>query len=646
MSDSTATANPPEWAPWRGLLQWSPFKIDALGLVTLLGAEEINASVGRLVRSQLLEYFPLLGAFVIAGNAFRNKQAGFNLYNITQGIHTTDLAAWLTRWMSSQKFESNRSFVRWTVEPIKVPFREKLLGMSLPFFGNGMLLAMTVLSYDWYGFANAIAMFLSIVVRCYMVSSVRNAIDKRVKEAYDKLEPHQHTTFADAMHDWEVKNKQAKASVNGGDSEAKPCLNSRPHHLSPHIGWNGTESAKVLIIMNDAKAVTMMIPRDLLAPPSVFIANLEPLNRPLYGIMRWLGWIAFAVQVITIGMADLATQIVTVALLVIPTVLFVARLGCDDSRWWKNSRSFICRNLPKRTRDQIPQPYDYGRDWPELQSVSWIGSMLKAEVYEWPWSHEFPHDAKGPKGNVDVPALKGDSHYDYNLERPVSKRQWLYAWLQMSGEEQESMDKWDLFPHKRGNNQVWLDVFALMTKRTERLQKRTWSIKSLVGTPKVTPATTATTAPLQHSTQEPKLPKLDTRLPKYHHGTKPIKVEEEQDTADTAQDGTALSPGSLSTSPGGITSPTTGHRTSVAFTPSAEDRREGIEAPKRASTEPPIRGRRHSMASAVPTSSAFWLTSQINQQKQDGEATSESDDTLLGRRPEAGGGSDDIGDMH
>ncbi len=633
----TATAHPPGWAPWRELLQWAPFKIDALGLVTLLGAEEINASVGRLVRSHFLEYFPLLGAFVISGNSFRNKEAGFNLYNITQGIHTTDLAAWLTRWMQSQKFESNRSLVRWTVEPIQVPVWEKLLGMSLPSCANGMLLAMTVLSYDWYGFANAMAMFLSIVVRCYMVSSVRSAIDKRVKEAYDSFIPHQHITSEEAIKEWHIKNKRAKAAINGADSEAKES--PRPHYLGEKIGWNGTEPAKVLIIMNDAKAVTMIIPRDLLAPPSVFIANLDPQNRALYGIARWLGWIAFAVQVITIGMADLATQIVTVALLVVPTVLFVARLGCDDSRWWKNTRRFLRKHLHKSIADRIPHPHDYGHYWPELQSVSWIGSMLKAEVYGWPLSHEFPQDGKG---DVDSGLLKGDAEYDYSQERPHSKRQWLYAWLQMSEEEQESMDKWDLFPHKRGNNLVWADRFTQMTKRTERLQKRRWGIKSLAGTPRLTPAKPASAAPVEQSAQEPRLPKLDTRIPKHHYGAKPIKVEEEQDTADTAQDGTALDPHSPSihTSPGGIASPKVGQRTSVMFLRSAEDTSDGIKPPKRASTEPPIRGRRQSIASAIPGSSAFWLTSQINQQEPDEEATSDSHESASGGRPDAGGSSD------
>ena len=639
-----ATVDPPAWALWKDLLEWSPFKIDALGLVTLLGAEEVNASVGRLVRSTFFEYFPLLGAFVISGNSFRNKEAGFNLYNITQGIHTTDMAAWLTRWMQSQDFESNRSVVRWTVEPRKVPRWEKVLGMTMPFFSIGMLIAMTILSYDWYGFANAISMFLSIVVRCYMVSSIRGAIDKRVKSAYDKFAPHEHATWEKAFSDWQLEDKRASAAVNGAELEAK--TSSRPHYLSEGVGWNGVEVAKVLVIMNDAKAVTMLIPRDLLAPPSAFVANLEPPSRAWYGIARWLGWTAFAVQVITIGMADLATQIVTVALLVIPTVLFIARLGCDDSKWWKNIARFLHNHLPESIGNRIPQPFNYGTHWPELKSVSWIGSMLKAEVYEWPRSHEFVLDKDG--------YVKGDEQLPPMQERPISKRQFLYSWLQLSAEEKKSMDKWDLFPHKRNNNTKWVDVFDQMTERTITLEERgNWGVNSLHPTPTASPPESGqlSTIPAPPQPQRPpQLTQIDTRVPKHHHGMRASKdKEKDEDTVDTAQDGTVLehnSP-SIRTSPDDLLSPRTGHRTSVAFSPSAADVRDNIKPVRRSHTEPAARGRRHSMVAGAPSGSAFWMTGRVNQQQEDAaEETSESDDTVSGVTPAPARDVNPTGEMH
>ncbi|KAL5045870.1 hypothetical protein BDW71DRAFT_182966 [Aspergillus fruticulosus] len=67
------------------LIQWQPFRVDALGLITLLGAEEIDTWVGRLVVSRWPEYMPLLATYIIAGDRFRRKSHSFSIYNITMG---------------------------------------------------------------------------------------------------------------------------------------------------------------------------------------------------------------------------------------------------------------------------------------------------------------------------------------------------------------------------------------------------------------------------------------------------------------------------------------------------------------------------------------------------------------------------------
>ena len=507
---------------------------------------------------------------------------------------------------------------------------------------------MTILSYDWYGFANAIAMITSIAIRSYLVSSIRQSIDERVTDAYDKFAPHQHRTSAMAIAEWEADRKKA-AAARGGGSEAEAKLSPRPHYLESGIGWNGSEPAKFLVIMNDAKAVTMIIPRDLLAPPSVFIANLEPRNRALYGVARWLGWLAFAVQVITIGMADLATQIVTVTLLVIPTVLFVARLGCDDSKWWKNTANFVRKRLPASIGARASHTHNYGSEWPELKSVSWIGSLLKAEVYEWPRSHEF---VLKKDGFVD-----GDKQFPDDADRPISKRQFLYAWLQLSTEEKISMDKWDLFPHKRNNNTHWVKVFDDMTARTIRLEGRgNWGINSLHGTSVRKPSQTAPPVDQTQPPPAPKVPQIDTKVPKHHHhGTKSShkssnQEEETKHTADTAQDGTMLDQDSpaIHDSPTELTSPRAAHRTSIAVTSSRDDERDGIRPVRRTRTEPvAARGSRHSISAPQQEDSAFWVTSSLMQQeRRDDQATSESDDTISDNIQSSGNGNGPFGDMH
>lgn len=54
--------------PLRSLMYWSPFRLDALGLVTLIGAEEVNQAIGRLVDSKYTTFLPLLGQYLISGN--------------------------------------------------------------------------------------------------------------------------------------------------------------------------------------------------------------------------------------------------------------------------------------------------------------------------------------------------------------------------------------------------------------------------------------------------------------------------------------------------------------------------------------------------------------------------------------------------
>lgn len=75
------------------LVSWAPFHIDALGIVTFLGAEQIDQAVGRLARNRFTSCLPLLGAYKIAGNDIVKPIPGFTLYNITDGILATDLTA-------------------------------------------------------------------------------------------------------------------------------------------------------------------------------------------------------------------------------------------------------------------------------------------------------------------------------------------------------------------------------------------------------------------------------------------------------------------------------------------------------------------------------------------------------------------------
>lgn len=389
--------------PWTILRDWSPFQIDALGLVTLLGAEEVSAAVGRLVPSKYLEYFPLLGAFVIAGDRFKEKNTSFNIYNITQGVHTTDMACWLTRWMLAQDFEKNRSIVHFEVadKPRSV-WKDQLLAGSISFVFTGFLLVMTILSEDWYGIANVIAMVISIIVRSYILGANRRAIDEAINAA-----------------------------------ETNPSFR------------NAKGDKKCMVVMSDSKAVTLEIPGHLII--DVFIDNPKPNPEWIYHIVRYVGWAAFAIHVLSIGQSKLANQLYTIVLMLLPTILMCWKLGCDDSKWKEEWRRLVDSSYDK--------PTNY---------TCWFGTRLKAHVFQWPLEYEF---VTNPKFGV------GLQHNNPNLEHNPSRNKWyrlqdkkgrdrvrrqdLYAWLNLTEDELESMGKWDLFPHERGHNQQWWNDYKV-----------------------------------------------------------------------------------------------------------------------------------------------------------------------------------------
>ena len=487
----TVTSHPPHWAPWSSLLTWAPFKIDALGLVTLLGAEEINASVGRLVRSRWLDYLPLLGAYVVAGNRFRQKESGFNLYNISQGIHTTDLAAWLTRWVKSQHFDGNRNFVRWTVVPPGHPYADDFIALGVSITLLGFLIALTFLQYDMYGLASSLSMALSVFVRWFLVRSIRQAIDEKVTEMSERkkrddgaplypVKPE--ATYEARLKDWQAEKVIVSNGPSSNDPESgKVKAQEEPHRLT--CGWNGSGLSKNLVITADAVTVTMMIPKELMGPGSVFNANIPPPHRFWYGVARWTGWIAFAVQVVTVGQADLVTQIYTVALLVGSTVLYVGRLGCSDSRWWHNiisahRKSFFWLN------SKMPwlnlKPLKENRKVPHSRfdpvSISRIGSRLVAEVYEWPLSHDFvePEDQNPPNNK-----MRRRTAEDESPPWRGTRRMHLYAWLQLSEVERESMDKWDLFPHERENNRSWMKDYKHLRSLIDGITESGGSVRTI-----------------------------------------------------------------------------------------------------------------------------------------------------------------------
>ena len=174
--------------PLHKLKGWSPFHLDALGLVTLLGAEEVSNAIGALEHSQFTEYLPVFGTYLIAANKFTRPIPGFALYNISDGVYIPILNGWFSRWLIANLTEQV-TILDWKVEEKeRSAVANEIVAAVIGFITNGTLISMAALQGDFYGLANAIAMALSVIVRLKMVHENRKHLNHIVADyADDKL---------------------------------------------------------------------------------------------------------------------------------------------------------------------------------------------------------------------------------------------------------------------------------------------------------------------------------------------------------------------------------------------------------------------------------------------------------------------------
>lgn len=291
--------------------KWAPFRVDALGIITILGAEEVDVAVGRLIANALVEYLPLLGAFAVAGNRFVRPLPGFTLYSISDGIMATDVAGWLSRWLSMQKLRWNTTTLIWAVRQSKPrrrafwsPSSEEILALSVGLVTNFGLLVLTILVEDWFGLANALAMIVSVYVRWYLVRQHREYLDREAE----------------------------KIVVMGGEN---------------------SDFVKAFCLLADGRAVTLLAPRGLVV--NCFLTTPRPFDNFLYNATRAVGWLAFGCQVICIGQATLFIQILTIVIMLTATVLYVRGIGCEDHH--VAGRILVHRDEPEEKLDSRTLAY-------------------------------------------------------------------------------------------------------------------------------------------------------------------------------------------------------------------------------------------------------------------------------------------------
>ncbi|KAF2642223.1 hypothetical protein P280DRAFT_468656 [Massarina eburnea CBS 473.64] len=260
------------------VLSWAPLQIDALGMVTMLGADQVNTYIGRMTYSCITDMLPLLGTFVIAGNKFAEPIPGFVLYNITDGIIATDLAGWFARWLLCQDLTPSKSTIEITIT--KRPRRPAAAALA---YTIGLCVVLppiliSILGHDWWGLGNSLCMLFSCFVRKIVIEMCKDTLDDAAEEA-----------------------------------EKTDC-----------------EPVKVFLTMPTGQGVTIRTSRSVII--NCLLTEPRTTHRKFYDTVRGLGWLTFGCQVVALGMSSFLIQLLTVVVMVSATVLATRGVGDDETR--------------------------------------------------------------------------------------------------------------------------------------------------------------------------------------------------------------------------------------------------------------------------------------------------------------------------
>ena len=261
------------------LKHWAPFHIDALGLVTILGADQMDLVLGRLAKPGFSSLLPLLGVYKIADNSIVKPLSGFTLYNISDGILATDVTGWFTRWLLCQDLTFTSSTLIISVNNDTASksrlgrFQQSITGI----IAMCALLLVVVLTNDWWGLANWAAMAISVIVR-------RAVIDQNL------------------------------AALDLATSKSNIRAN---------------ESVKVLLSLPTGNIITIKVPRGVVL--HCLLTTPVPPNRQWYNFIRMVGWAGFGIHMVALGMSALINQILAVTVLLVSTIVVAQRFGDDDS---------------------------------------------------------------------------------------------------------------------------------------------------------------------------------------------------------------------------------------------------------------------------------------------------------------------------
>lgn len=254
-------------------LKWVPFDFPALGFFALFAPKEMDTAIGNLASSWATDFLPALGSYTVAKDDFATSQPGFVLYNLTDGIMTTYVAAWFTRWLMSSQLTPTSTVIRLKTDSTPWPLHLRVGGFGISWNLLGFPLLLALKTGDRWGFANGVVMGAAVVVRQLMVSQRRSFIDQAVEK-------------------------------------------------SPNVP--NTE-VKLFLTLPNGKAVTILTPRNLMM--NCILTDTQPTNPCYYNLLRIMGWVLLTAQFVTLSMSSLPVQIMSICVLLLGTYLTAIHLG-------------------------------------------------------------------------------------------------------------------------------------------------------------------------------------------------------------------------------------------------------------------------------------------------------------------------------
>ncbi|MCJ1384635.1 hypothetical protein MMC17_007753 [Xylographa soralifera] len=330
------------------LQDWDPIHIDALGIITLLGADDVSFAFGRLAANRYNSFLPTVGAYVFAANTFTTPIQGFQVYNIDDSIYTSDVPGWFARWLLSQNVKTNATkyIVSYRLKPRGLSALQILITIALGILAHAPIIVLSTLTSDRWGFANSILMALSTLSRYILIQQNKRVLDQHAEEG---------------------------------------------------LGWGGGNiQQKTLWVLPTGDTVTIRAPKGLLV--NCLLTNPKTKGHVQFWT-RAVGWVAFGGFAVTLGMSTLFTQILTVVILLTCTCVVVLHTGDEDQADQAiGMRMKIERHNDPEDSDTRAEAYfklDLN-DEQERDLIHWSLFPQKTNTKWWDCYHYYK--SKGPTG--------------------------------------------------------------------------------------------------------------------------------------------------------------------------------------------------------------------------------------------------------